>query len=626
LAPGAGAGLINSGEVQELDKSIADEPLDKTEQPALKQMEALATTRQLDSQLSTPLVELVIALKKGKRRKALNIVQVLLDVKHTIHDEQLEDKTTLHRTLEELYEKAWLMSSEMTTQRNSQDTMEAQQEENRIKIQQLLEDNEGQRQSLKAQRSIKLNEETRCAKVMADFGLRVSVRFEDLENLAKLKSLLRALYSKEMPTDCKLGAMIKERCSGTDHGWCVFNDVTGPEQSCSCNYGYYGDTCEFTMCPGLGEITHKTDAPGSCSERGTCNRITGLCQTCNDGFYHGSKQACELKHCPASRYPVSVVDEKCSGHGECDTQRGVCTCEYEWSGDSCNMMKCPNSNSVLYPIESANACNGRGACDVTSGTCSCEAPYSGKTCELQACERECSNRGGCDQSTGKCFCNKPWEGKVCNKRTCPDNCNDGGWCDRNEGKCLCKKGFSGPSCLSSTRCANAENNTPEANWYTTWDKPGWITCPVSQVLFAIERSKCNALSCLNSGKCATPCEGDGASAKPLELRHCYHDLDTYTEFDQEGWAKCDPNYYVAGMYRSCDSLYCLNMLKCCNFKLTSEPTRTIDCEELNWASAFDQRGIVEAPAKKFITGFYRGKEHTLSNIDKAEACGWTRGY
>jgi len=103
-------------------------------------------------------------------------------------------------------------------------------------------------------------------------------------------------------------------------------------------------------------------------------------------------------------------------------------------------------------------------------------------------------------------------------------------------------------------------------------------------------------------------------------------MDTYTEFDQEGWTKCDPNYYVAGMYRSCDSLYCLNMLKCCNFKLKDSPSRSIECEELNWGAAFDQRGSVEAPEKKFITGFYRGQEHTLSNIDKAEACGWTRGY
>jgi hypothetical protein len=99
-----------------------------------------------------------------------------------------------------------------------------------------------------------------------------------------------------------------------------------------------------------------------------------------------------------------------------------------------------------------------------------------------------------------------------------------------------------------------------------------------------------------SGKCATPCEGDGDRATQLEVRHCYHDMDTYTEFDQEGWTKCDPNYYVAGMYRSCDSLYCLNMLKCCNFKLKDYTSRSIECEELNWGAAFDQRGDLHITA------------------------------
>ena len=50
-----------------------------------------------------------------------------------------------------------------------------------------------------------------------------------------------------------------------------------------------------------------------------------------------------------------------------------------------------------------------------------------------------------------------------------------------------------------TRCSTAETSTPQTNWYTMWDKPGWITCPDTQVLFGLERSGCSALSCLNSG-------------------------------------------------------------------------------------------------------------------------------
>ena len=149
-----------------------------------------------------------------------------------------------------------------------------------------------------------------------------------------------------------------------------------------------------------------------------------------------------------------------------------------------------------------------------------------------------------------------------------------------------------------------------------------------------------------TGKCAAPCEGEGDAATPIPVRNCYHALETYTEFDKEvtlclilsivwsncvliqlvqGWTKCDPNYYITGLYRSCDSLYCLNMLKCCNFKIKDSPTRSIDCEEVNIAS-FDGQGWVEVPEKKFLAGLYRGKDHTLSSLDKVSACGWTRGY
>jgi len=601
------------------------EPLTDKEKPALKQVEALASEQLMD-RVSTPMVELVIALKKGKRRKAINLVQILLDVKQAIYTEQTQDKEAHMKELDEFYDKAWQIQSTISGNGVQRENLETRSEEARVRTIALMEDNENQRKILNQQKDIKLNEEKRCARVNADYAMRVSIREEDLENLAKLKSLLRSLYSEEAPTACKKhnGQM----CTGQDNGWCVFNDVTGDEQRCSCNYGFYGETCQFQQCPGLGEITYKSDDVGVCSDRGTCNHLTGMCETCNEGFYHGPKKACEYKHAPPSVNPDNgekIADEKCSGHGEVDRERGICNCEYEWSGESCASKKCPNSNSVLYPIESANACDGRGACNDKTGECSCEFPYSGTTCEKKACPRECSNRGGCDESTGKCFCKKPFVGASCSFQQCPDDCNDGGWCDQITGKCLCKKGFSGERCLPSTRCTDTKHANPEANWYTQWDKPGWVTCPDGQALYGLYRNECNVLSCLESGKCAAPCEGEGDSATPIPVRNCYHALETYEQFDKEGWSKCDPNYYVTGLYRSCDSLYCLNMLKCCNFKIKDSPTRSIDCEEVNIAS-FDGRGWVQVPEKKFISGLYRGKDHTLSDLDKLEACGWTRGY
>merc|ERR1711959_411890 len=103
----------------------------------------------------------------------------------------------------------------------------------------------------------------------------------------------------------------------------------------------------------------------------------------------------------------------------------------------------------------------------------------------------------------------------------------------------------------------------ETNWYTLWDKPGWIACPKGQLLYALRRKSCTALSCLDTGSCAAGCEGESYI---YQLRHCYHDLGWYNSFDKAGWSKCLPDYFVAGLYRSCESLYCLQMAKCCSLK------------------------------------------------------------
>lgn len=146
--------------------------------------------------------------------------------------------------------------------------------------------------------------------------------------------------------------------------------------------------------------------------------------------------------------------------------------------------------------------------------------------------------------------------------------------------------------------------------------------PHSQALHALYRTKCEALSCLNAAKFSGLCEGNGKGSTTLQLRHCYHGLEWYNSFDKEGWSKCEPNYFVAGLYRSCDSLYCLQMAKCCSFK----GARWSSCEEINWQVKFNEQGWVDAPENKWITALYRSKGHQLQNIDKAKACSFARGF
>lgn len=477
-----------------------------------------------------------------------------------------------------------------------------------------------------AQNKVRTSEEDRCEKLESEYGVRESIRLEDLENIAKLVSLLRSLYDKKEPTNCLKGkAEPKVMCTHKDNGWCIWNQQQGNDQRCSCNVGYYGDVCENKMCPGNGEVLYEAKADGVCSNHGKCDTDTGACAKCDEGFYHGPKKACEWKHCPMSK--SGAVDELCSGHGTCDKKRGQCNCVDAWSGPGCQYKKCPNSNGVLYPFQSGNACDGRGACSAETGKCSCSQPYKGKACELSNCPRDCMKRGGCNEATGKCQCPNGYSGEACEFVSCPDDCNapQAGECNRLSGKCICKMGFSGDRCRKSTRCPVSRGEKlalKVVNWYTVWDKPGWITCPPGQNIHALRRSTCDALECLEAGACAAPCEGESSDAYVVPVRHCYHDLNVYASMDKKGWSKCEANYFVGGLFRSGNSLYQLQMFKCCSFKAS----RWASCGDTNWAAKFNGPGWVRSPEHKFVAGLYRGKGHRLRDIDQAFTCGWVQGY
>jgi len=606
----------------ESNNEVLDAPPTANEQKELKTLKHLSLTP-MQSRFAVPINELVIALSEGKKKKAINIVQILIDVKNAVHKEQNTEKMEFMAALDSFYAKTWQFQSQLAQEKKLQDDKMSDSEMRRLRIAEKAKDNELQRQMIKKQKKIKWGEEDRCGKVEEEYGVRTAIRAEDLENLTKLTSLLRALYNQVMPVQCPKGLFPpKSLCTHQDHGWCVFASHKGEEQRCSCNAGFYGKACEFKMCPGLGKTTYRHDMESACSGHGQCNKMNGQCEKCVEGYYHGPKSSCDYKKCPGSGAQGDIMDGKCSGHGKCDKIRGFCRCDYEFSGEGCFHRKCPASNSVLYPMTSGNACDGRGACSPKTGKCSCKAPYSGKTCEEKACPANCMNRGACNDATGKCFCKEPFFGPKCEFMNCPDGCSGGGWCDNLTGKCLCKMGHGGKACRKVQYCDAKTNNTPEANWYTLWDKPGWALCPPGQALHALYRTKCQALSCLNSAKCSGLCLGAGKVADQMKVRHCYHALEWYNSFDKEGWSSCDPNYFVMGLYRSCDSLYCLNLAKCCSFK----GARWAQCEEINWGPKFNTQTWAEVTAGKWITALYRSKGHELQNLDKAKACSFAKGF
>jgi hypothetical protein len=621
---------------------------------------------ELSQKYAVPLNQLAIDLKSGQRAGRKSILQVLLGVLKEVRDEQATAKAEHTKRLDEWYAQIWALMKMLKDQAADQFRYRETMETSRVRILELMEVNERDRKDQNNALATRTTIENRCALSSEEYGVRESIRLEDLENIRKLKSLLRGLYEKKMPKACKKHNGVI--CSSFDQGWCVYmqeSKADGDDQECSCNPGFYGEMCQFRMCPGFGKTLYAADADGVCSNRGKCDRLKGYC-TCHAEFYHGPKNACDYKHAPASK--SGKIDNKCSdGRGALDKIRGTCACGIEYFGPGCEQKRCPNKNGVLYPAVSANACTGHGACSTETGTCTCKLPYrhgSKRACEEEHCPEACRGRGDCNYATGACTCSTypkkerrfnaasgkklqlkgtGFHGHACEFHFCPTliekDCSGGGTCNRNTGLCVCREGYSGPVCANTHRCTAAPLHNSKMNWWTVWDKPGWLVCPQGQLLYKLKRSQCasladpkdsnkpssfgGALSCIESGGCAAPCEQVHDVA---QIRHCYHDLRWYNSFDTKGWSKCLDDYFIAGLYRSCESLYCLNMAKCCSLK----DSRWALCGETRWGAEFngesDSQLVGQVPKDSFITGFKRNDVHTLAGITHASFCQFVRDY
>merc|ERR1711981_938626 len=309
----------------------------KSERHGVQMLSALAkhaTRVRMNSRYALPITELAIAMSAGKTRKAKNIVQILLDVKEITVEEQRKDKEELVVQLDSFYSRAWDMRAAMNAESAKQAELLNSMDAASGRMSMMLQDTEEQRQAMNTQLEVRTLEQDRCAKENEEFGIREAVRVEDLENLVKLTSLLRSLYDKVEPVACPK-AENKVMCSNKDNGWCVFTDKESNDQRCSCNHGYYGTTCEKMMCPGDGQdlyMAKNADGArneGVCSGHGNCDSDTGVCAQCDEGWYHSPKKACDLKHCPASK------DCNAPTAGNCNRLTGSCVCKMGYIGKSC---------------------------------------------------------------------------------------------------------------------------------------------------------------------------------------------------------------------------------------------------------------------------------------------------
>lgn len=228
-------------------------------------------------------------------------------------------------------------------------------------------------------------------------------------------------------SDCNM----QNDCNG--HGTCI--EATS---MCACFEGWGASTdityyrapdCSARSCPAgrawadVPSSTTTAHGYAECSNRGSCNRGTGLCE-CFAGF---GGTACQRTLCPNS----------CSGHGVCVSLKEMarmsnalplapntfyegdiegttwdedmiygCVCESswtvglgngarqepEWFGPDCSLKHCPTGDNPRTASNETD-CSGKKAKD---------SIYHGETGNV--CQVDCSNQGLCDHRTGECRC------------------------------------------------------------------------------------------------------------------------------------------------------------------------------------------------------------------------------
>lgn len=251
---------------------------------------------------------------------------------------------------------------------------------------------------------------------------------------------------------------------------------------------------------------------------------------------------------------------------------------------------------------------GLGKCDVTTGKCECA---TGTSCGIVGRDANCP---------GACIYNK-----------CQSNCQgentDGGngefgKCDRYSGYCMCSpdKVLNGPDCEYPIRLENKK-----MMWGDSFDRWGWSICAQGYLMYGIQADKQgtkDALFNIQAGLCGKPGENNMLIDRAVEAHRCYHE-NWWKKFDTRGGKFCRRNYFLAGLFRShCNSLYCIEMAKCCNVK------RSIwtDCAWTNKAGWNDRAdGTMEVERRNthddaFAVGFFRTAQHTLTGLTYIRQC------
>jgi len=542
------------------------------------------------------------APKETRGKAKIAVIKVAVKVKKIIVKEWKEDIRSWSELTVPFLRKNSVIAAELEQQQKTQRELMKEQSETRQRIVAVANHSDWFEERRSEALGARQLEVLRCASMKE----RIRLKYHQISAMRKKLVEIKATISLEPPQKpiCKGG------CSGILQGVCQpkpdpqrLRTLAAIPGVCVCSQEYYGDRCEKKLCPGKYGGMFTSEMNDVC-HGGTCEERTGRCIKCPRNQRSGLLGSCEIFAC----------ENNCNGSGDCDSKTGKCSCKMGYGGDSCAEKSCPGMMpGKLYNMKSHHACSGRGKCDPSTGMCKCQDETAGLGCEKEGCLKQCSGHGTCDTHKGKCKCSGKFSGEACETIRCPrGNCNGHGTCDNMTGRCsACAPGFVGDACLPATTC-----ETVESNWWTTFDKAGWSTCPKGSHITALYRRECAALSCLESAKCSKPCAGHKPLAKKPQAELCYH-AGWHDSFDKTGWNKCDKGYFLSGFYRSDeDSLYGLQLAKCCMISGGSWGK----CMDTDWSVSFKTEGWSSAPVNQFLTGIYRSDQQNLDGITKVRSC------
>eukprot|EP00111_Clytia_hemisphaerica_P016334 TCONS_00048365-protein len=136
------------------------------------------------------------------------------------------------------------------------------------------------------------------------------------------------------------------------------------------------------------------------------------------------------------------------------------------------------------------------------------------------------------------------------------------------------------------------------NIWDIFDKKGWVSCKPGYFIQSIYSTKGEKLSNIEEVHCCKP------KSKNVVQGKCYnHNI--WFSFDHKGWSRCNPGYYIQGMFRSdCNQLYCLEEFKCCEMKAVSKKVST---KIVNWRYpfGFQPSWWSRCPDEYYLTGLWR---------------------